>query len=347
MINLSTNRNLQLLADEWYRDLMSFLMEKRKGNERPRRKDNGNEWVFYDTRLKKYIYDLKRECKEKNVSNKEQQELFTYIRGFIRDFENNIKADKVRMEQLVAVQNGWKNKKVKDIIKECLVQVYEDFIRYQIPSTQTEIGYKYMERLNVRTCPYCNRQYTFTIRRERKGAFCTRPEFDHFYDKSDYPLLALTFFNLVPSCHECNHGKHTQHAGVNPYFESFSTKFSIQDKSEAPLNKNEILKVTCADDFTLGFDHPSDEERSNIQAFGLLRQYAEHRDYVQEIIEKYVTYDAVMEQGIPDAFQGTFRSSSDIRQFVWGKYLEEARYENRPLSKLTGDILDQLGIEKS
>jgi hypothetical protein len=29
---------------------------------------------------------------------------------------------------------------------------------------------------------------------------------------------------------------------------------------------------------------------------------------------------------------------------VWGKYLDDINYQKRPLSKLTKDILEQLGI---
>lgn len=35
----------------------------------------------------------------------------------------------------------------------------------------------------------------------------------------------------------------------------------------------------------------------------------------------------------------------DIHDFVWGKYLNVAEQERRPLSKLTKDILDQMGID--
>ncbi|NHQ72813.1 HNH endonuclease, partial [Elizabethkingia miricola] len=53
------------------------------------------------------------------------------------------------------------------------------------------------------TCVYCNRNYTLDLIKDR-----ARAELDHWFPKENYYLLALSFFNLIPSCHSCNHIKH-------------------------------------------------------------------------------------------------------------------------------------------
>lgn len=63
-------------------------------------------------------------------------------------------------------------------------------------------SYTFTEQMMVDVCPYCNRQYIFTL---LKGE--GRPEIDHFYPKSDYPYLSCTLANFIPSCHQCNHQK--------------------------------------------------------------------------------------------------------------------------------------------
>ena len=63
-------------------------------------------------------------------------------------------------------------------------------------------SYMFTEQLGVDVCPYCNRQYVFTL---KKGN--GRPEIDHFYPKSEYPYLSCTLSNFIPSCHQCNHQK--------------------------------------------------------------------------------------------------------------------------------------------
>lgn len=65
-----------------------------------------------------------------------------------------------------------------------------------------------------------------------------------------------------------------------------------------------------------------------------------------DLIEKSTCYGSMEQnQAIVDSFQGVFRSSQEVYDFVWGKYLDEDSFEYRPLAKLTRDILEQLGIE--
>lgn len=65
-------------------------------------------------------------------------------------------------------------------------------------------------KMNFRsaTCPYCNYGMIDIIDKatakkvggKEKGYF----EADHFFQKYQHPFLALSFFNLIPSCHNCN-----------------------------------------------------------------------------------------------------------------------------------------------
>lgn len=54
----------------------------------------------------------------------------------------------------------------------------------------------------TRTCPYCNQAYAFTV--VRKGGKAFRPTLDHFLPKKQFPHLAISLNNLVPSCYACN-----------------------------------------------------------------------------------------------------------------------------------------------
>lgn len=50
-------------------------------------------------------------------------------------------------------------------------------------------------------CPYCNQAFAFTVVGTAKSF---RPTLDHFFPKAEYPYLALSLYNLVPSCYVCN-----------------------------------------------------------------------------------------------------------------------------------------------
>jgi hypothetical protein len=63
-------------------------------------------------------------------------------------------------------------------------------------------GYFLSHELKINVCPYCNRNHTFTVGTDKEKTI--RPTFDHFFNKTKNPLLALSFYNLIPSCHQCN-----------------------------------------------------------------------------------------------------------------------------------------------
>ena len=59
-------------------------------------------------------------------------------------------------------------------------------------------GWDYFNSLNIRYCPYCN------FMPLNENPMFKRTDFDHFYDHSAYPLLGISFYNLVPVCKNCN-----------------------------------------------------------------------------------------------------------------------------------------------
>lgn len=85
-------------------------------------------------------------------------------------------------------------------------------------------AYKFCRGLNIDVCPYCNRQYIFTVAVHKKGMHkdnkkcITRPEIDHYYPKSIYPYLSCNLFNFIPSCPTCNHTKSNKDDGENNVF---------------------------------------------------------------------------------------------------------------------------------
>ena len=202
-----------------------------------------------------------------------------------------------------------------------------------------DIAYYFFKKLNIRTCPYCNRNYTFTYLEDNGKA---RPEYDHFYGQANCPLLVVSFYNLVPSCHDCNHTKLTKPLGINPYFEGFTSKFKVKyADSKLPLLLEEEIKQ---ENLSIEFDKPSQDEKLNNMYLGLDHLYQMHDDYVMEMIEKARIYRGPMMDALSSTFQTPDYTPKDVFNFVWGKNLDTANHINRPLSKLTRDILEQLDI---
>lgn len=71
-------------------------------------------------------------------------------------------------------------------------------------------AYTFTKKLELDVCPYCGRQYTFTLgdgEDEKNG----RPQIDHYFPEAEYPFLSCSLYNFIPSCSTCNHQKSDQY----------------------------------------------------------------------------------------------------------------------------------------
>lgn len=204
MIYLAESRpNIPVIAEQWKTLLYEFLFKKR----RPRlRLMCGSVCIrcpTYYGRMRASLYYI--------FKPKLKPEEYQWLKNLL-DYRSSLSmiilADEKKMDSL-AHEVKLKSKNVKDILKELFVKLYKDFTQSKMPNGMT-IAHHFFYELNIRTCPYCNRQYTFTIDNKHTK---TAPEYDHFYDKAHYPLLAVSFYNLIPSCHTCNHIKGVKRGG--------------------------------------------------------------------------------------------------------------------------------------
>ena len=72
----------------------------------------------------------------------------------------------------------------------------------------TRASWKLAENLGISVCPYCNRNFI----NQKSGV-----TLDHNLPISDYPLLGISFYNLIPSCSSCNTSKSNKWKLPNPY----------------------------------------------------------------------------------------------------------------------------------
>lgn len=94
-------------------------------------------------------------------------------------------------------------------------------------------GYEKLKRkaefyaaLDVKVCPYCNRCLIEPIN-DGVVKKTVVGELDHFYCKSKYPYLAVSLYNLVPSCGICN-GK-SRKGEIDFYGTMFQNPYLLQN----------------------------------------------------------------------------------------------------------------------
>ncbi len=87
------------------------------------------------------------------------------------------------------------------------------------------------------TCPYCNYNKLDLVPKIGTAGVAKKNiaylDLDHFFAKVQNPFFAVSFFNLIPSCHSCNSvdkgsKEFTLDTQIHPYFISFDEYFRFR-----------------------------------------------------------------------------------------------------------------------
>lgn len=245
----------------------------------------------------------------------------------------------------------------------------EPIISYSLISGN--LRHRLMASLGVRTCPYCNRNYI--TRYGVKGSKSTA-DLDHFYQKEQYPLFALSLFNFVPSCPVCNSRMKNVHPAddtMYPYEEGFGDdvhfelKYAKKDKSSEKilhiwqaLSKFEYddIEIKAIIDSGINSERRRRIEKSK-EIFHIDEVYADHKQdalevalrtriYCEGSYEKFCRelFDEFGKKGmryssVSDLKQFLFRAGFDYEWLMFGIYMnDEKRRFDKPLSKMIYDI---------
>lgn len=256
----------------------------------------------------------------------------------------NIKSKMLQYSCLKEVESHPRKRYKSDVHKALIfIFIEEGYNEGDFNSIKNEL---YAD-VDINTCPYCNRQFTTMV--ETKDKTYVRGQLDHFYPKDKYPYLALHYYNLVPSCYNCNHGKSddVKLNLINPYsLTTFdSVTFSVK------INNSHVLKMKeFADGVEIevnSTDKTIANMKDNIYAFHLKDLYNTHKDYVAELYfkRKLRINRVYIEKMMSFLKTNNIRlTASDQKRLITGVYTDEKDYGKRPLSKFCTDIAKQFGL---
>ncbi|HDR8143057.1 hypothetical protein CON74_25575 [Bacillus thuringiensis] len=228
-------------------------------------------------------------------------------------------------------------------------------------------AYELVKQLNVGVCPYCNRQFITVSEPNKDDGGRTRPQLDHFYSKSNYPFLSISFFNLIPCCYVCNSNlKRNQEFSIDthihPYENGFEDMLQFTVKFRSEKAKEDYLQVWSSNTemFSIDFKINALEKqqynvkefrslynkiKNNKQTFKLKSLYNTHIDYVGEIIAKSIEYNDDRIESLCKDFPELFSRKEDAIRVVYSNYVEMGKMDKRVLAKLTRDITKEFGIK--
>lgn len=229
-------------------------------------------------------------------------------------------------------------------------EIQKEFERVYTNFSNRKYGYQWAEKLGVTVCPYCNRSYIFTVKKDARNGKA-RPQYDHFFPKSIYPYLALSMYNLIPSCAVCNGGKSNVDSFknqkvqyLNPYVEGYGTKTVLQI---TPKKKKDRIHsyVGLAEEYTVKPESAPDVDKDaakRIQdTWDLLKLgplYEKHSDYIRNILRAKQIYTEEYLNQLIKSFPGAFDDMDDLKNVVYFNYLDEEEWGKRILAKLTHDL---------
>ena len=260
--------------------------------------------VEYDRKLKKQLYILKNIsnfCPKQNNQTEEQNQIIIKMEYFFKYiFDYDIL-----------------DKKISNVT-----------LRHQL-----------LAKMNVKTCPYCDRQYITNFDTNKSSA-----DLDHFYSQSEYPYLALNIYNFIPACPICNRNfKNDGEIQINPRFEEFGNNaiFTIKNKLISYMDMN-------LEDIDIEIDIKNQELEtkinSNIDTFKLKEVYKVHRDYIYQLI-KDINFRSNKNyiNDISDLINSNDNQYKDkiLEELILQPYKFKIE-NNEPLGKLTKDILNEL-----
>ena len=235
--------------------------------------------------------------------------------------------------------------------------------------------HKLLSLMGIEVCPYCQRNYISNYA-ENNDKKCeeednkkveekkfeenndekTTATLDHFYPKADYPFLALSLYNFVPSCQVCNSifkGDADTCDSIYPYEEGFD-ELGVKFKT----SKEVIYEILGEKnfDFSVEIDckNIEDKEKENkvknsIKNLGLDKVYEKsHNQYIQNLLYTVEKYPENYLEACGEMFENDNDKKKQLEKYFKDIVKEpyRKRIENgEPLAKLTKDILEEFNIK--
>ncbi|MDA2169283.1 hypothetical protein PDN18_25615 [Bacillus cereus] len=236
--------------------------------------------------------------------------------------------------------------KIKSKIENLLIlsKVFKKIFNYN-KFNKTGINkwtaYDFCQQLNINVCPYCNRMYTSTIRNSEKNII--RPALDHYIPQSKCPIFGLSFYNLIPSCTNCNSyikrddkkftfDEDVLNKYMHPYIDDENFKFQFRPFDISVYNGNK-------EEISIEVEKPiAPKIKNTLDFFSVSIIYQAHKNMVSTLILKRLEYNDTNLDMISKIIG---RGKEEILNSVFG-VTDDEEIVDQSLGKLRSDIIEQL-----
>ena len=241
---------------------------------------------------KEYLFAL-----YKPKFTKPSENILTRFNRYKINLKQILLADEKELKKLIYFITPRINKLTKEH-KEIMILKIKNIFKYKDKYQNTALTPFFTDNFNFRTCFYCNKDYITNFEAEKEVSTF---QLDHFYDKATYPYLALSFYNLIPSCYVCNAkvkgtkntfeydvklGKYNNETCISPNDKNFDFEKKVKFKLLLDENCKNLYVKDKEDIATPLKEQFSNDYEKYIEVFKLNERYKAHKDIVYEMIRK-------------------------------------------------------------
>ncbi|MGG5505843.1 hypothetical protein [Myroides sp. C6-3] len=220
-----------------------------------------------------------------------------------------------------------------------LIFNYIDFKSWK--PNRTYSSYKMAEMLNMRACTYCNRDYILVHRSDDDGTLLC-PQYDHWYPQSKFPLLQVSFYNLIPSCGSCNSSVKSDSVlrpdeYCHPYMEwNNDDSFYYTYYHHKEIGGYKIIAKSS---------HNNSALLKTVKKLKIDQMYNGHLPELLDIIDLKRAYGENYLKILKNSFPklNSFKTS-DVYRMHFGTEIQEKDFYKKPMSKFKKDILLKLKL---
>ena len=302
---------------------------------------------YYESISKKYFYIDKNKLLKKHIKKHHKktitlEELFNYFKtNKLGCFDTIFEGVSFKC---LAIGNFNTIKKIKEKIgtnKAIKENQYIQFIFNYTNLQSNKIKPFFEDNLLISTCYYCNIDFinTYNAKSKKKNKFTL----DHYFDKSTCPYLALSLYNLIPSCYTCN----SKIKGITEFnsLAPSSKKYDFVQKVKFKIKLDascKSLHIKNKDDIDINLkENYSNDFENFIKDMLLNERYNVHKDIVFDMIEKAELYPESRLKELQDLTSIPFQQ---IKKDIFNLIDENEDLSKKPFSKLIKDISEELKL---
>lgn len=373
---------LRGLANELEQPSTMILVRKAVEGEKAKTKQSGRKIIKPESvevaNAEQSVKDRQESYKFVHHKGDEYKRVSEYIEAIADRYAviNNLLPSKYNdlidaMEKIlgdITAEDVWVQLKGKD--KQPLYELIVETMGYG--DVRAKLMPKYVKKLEIKTCVYCNSQFALTtliedVHEKIKTGKRGRPkearviplmggyyELDHNKPKSKYPYLCTNFYNLQPCCSSCNKRKSAQDLPFSIYYEEGDPdpaplRFAISEQDVINFHTagkckgvkpylcdetNPTKRVVARKDGTLA-------EQFNY-IFDIDKIYAEHEDEVEELLWRNRIYTHGIVSATSSQFKDLQIEDFDFGRYILGTYPNREDALKRPLTAMKQDIWEQV-----